>query len=57
MNVQWHKEHKLSKGATPMKRLSWHEAHQKFCGCSPVPKDVARYLPPSTDGTSDNYGL
>ena len=49
MNIGWHAMHKLNARATPMQRLAWHEAHQKHCGCGPVPMDVARMLPPSAE--------
>lgn len=47
MNKEWHEEHKLAKNATPMERIAWHEAHQKYCACRPTPPSVKKFIPPN----------
>jgi hypothetical protein len=42
INHLWHKQHPLPKPATPGQMRQWHEAHQKECGCRPMPE-----MPPS----------
>lgn len=37
MNAAWHARHKLPRKATAAERLHWHEAHQRACGCRPIP--------------------
>lgn len=46
-NKQWHATHRLSEYATPLERISWHQAHQKNCGCNPVPHTIQKMMPPS----------
>lgn len=40
---EWHEKNKLGRGATVAERVSWHKAHQKYCGCREVPKSLKRY--------------
>jgi len=47
MNKQWHEQHRLRAGATPMEHISWHQAHQKYCACRPIPKSVKKLIPPN----------
>ncbi|HEY3592337.1 MAG TPA: DNA-3-methyladenine glycosylase I [Polyangiaceae bacterium] len=37
MNAAWHAEHPLPRSADDSERLRWHRAHQKACGCRPIP--------------------
>jgi DNA-3-methyladenine glycosylase I len=37
INAQWHAAHPLARGASDEERLRWHRAHQKSCGCRPIP--------------------
>jgi len=48
MNKQWHEEHKLDKSAPPLSQVAWHEAHQKNCGCNPIPANILKLMPPSS---------
>ena len=42
INVEWHKEHRMPKGATLDQRLSWHLEHHKHCACrTDLPKSIA----------------
>jgi hypothetical protein len=34
-----------------MQRIAWHEAHQKYCACRPVPASVKKLIP--TNGSAD----
>lgn len=38
INRKWHEENKCPKDIEG--RVAWHQAHQKRCGCRPVPKGV-----------------
>lgn len=40
MNKIWHKTNTLGQNAPMKKRLAWHVAHQKHCGCRPLPKSI-----------------
>jgi len=40
MNKTWHLHNKLPQGASDEKRMNWHIAHQKNCGCRPIPKSL-----------------
>jgi hypothetical protein len=51
INKEWHDQHKMPANATPMQRLGWHEAHQKYCACRPIPPSVLKLMPPSSDQT------
>ena len=37
LNAAWHQGHRMPKAATTAQRLAWHLAHQKNCGCRPMP--------------------
>lgn len=49
MNKQWHQEHTLSKDATPIEKVSWYEAHRKYCDCTPIPGHILKQMPPGSD--------
>jgi DNA-3-methyladenine glycosylase I len=36
-NAAWHAQNSLPRGATDPERLRWHLAHQRACGCRPIP--------------------
>jgi hypothetical protein len=40
MHKAWHEKHKMPTGATLAERVKWHVAHQKNCGCRPIPKTL-----------------
>lgn len=42
INIKWHKEHKMPKKPTLQERASWHDEHQKYCGCWPYPVYFSR---------------
>lgn len=44
MNRAWHAKNKLSEGASEEERIKWHIAHQKNCGCRPIPKSLSGML-------------
>ena len=37
MNVSWHANHPMPQRPSDAQRLAWHLAHQKHCGCRPIP--------------------
>lgn len=37
LNAAWHENHRLARGASESDRIAWHLAHQKACGCRPIP--------------------
>jgi carboxymethylenebutenolidase len=41
MNARWHADHPMPKPATVAQRFAWHLAHQKHCGCRPMPSGLA----------------
>ncbi len=41
MNAHWHADHPIPKPTTIAQRLAWHVAHQKHCGCRPMPPALA----------------
>jgi len=36
-NAAWHERHPMPKKPTTEQRLAWHLAHEKACGCRPMP--------------------
>lgn len=45
MNQLWHETHHLNHNGLPLEQLSWHMAHQKNCGCTPIPPRIQRIMP------------
>ena len=41
-NYSWHRKNLMKKGASPGERLIWHQDHQKFCACRPIPKSLRK---------------
>ncbi len=37
MNVKWHQQHVLPRGAVLEQRVEWHREHQEQCACRPIP--------------------
>jgi hypothetical protein len=37
INRGWHEKHPMPKKPTQEQRIKWHLAHQKNCGCRPIP--------------------
>ncbi len=37
VNAAWHARHPMPKSPTIEQRLEWHRAHEKNCGCRPMP--------------------
>lgn len=37
LNAAWHESHPMPKNPTSRQRLAWHQAHEKNCGCRPMP--------------------
>jgi DNA-3-methyladenine glycosylase I len=46
LNAKWHAAHVMPRGASDRARLAWHRAHQKNCGCRPIPASLAKLLAP-----------
>lgn len=44
LNRAWHLTHRLGPKAPLEKRLAWHAAHVKACGCRDMPASIAAEL-------------
>ena len=44
MNATWHKQNVLLEKAPMRERVIWHLAHQRHCGCRPIPKSVQKAI-------------
>jgi hypothetical protein len=44
LNVAWHERHPMPKNPTTKQRLAWHRAHEKNCGCRPMPARLRALL-------------
>jgi hypothetical protein len=44
LNRAWHLTHRLGPKAPLEKRLAWHAAHAKVCGCREMPASIAAEL-------------
>ena len=44
LNAAWHDAHPMPARATLAKRVDWHVAHAKACGCRPMPATVVAEL-------------
>jgi hypothetical protein len=40
MNAKWHDANPMPGKPTVQQRVRWHRAHQKHCGCRPVPPSL-----------------
>jgi hypothetical protein len=50
MNPRWHERHVLPRNAKLDERIAWHTAHQKHCGCRPIPARLREQM--RTAGTA-----
>jgi hypothetical protein len=41
-NAAWHERHPMPKNPTTKRRFSWHQAHEKNCGCRPMPAKLPK---------------
>jgi DNA-3-methyladenine glycosylase I len=46
LNAKWHAAHLMPMNVSDRVRLTWHRAHQKNCGCRPIPASLAKLLAP-----------
>ncbi len=37
INREWHLKNKMPKNPTLEQRIAWHQAHEKYCNCRPIP--------------------
>jgi hypothetical protein len=37
LKAAWHDNHPMPRNPTTEQRLAWHQAHEKNCGCRPMP--------------------
>ncbi len=44
LNATWHERHPMAKNPTTKQRLAWHRAHEKHCGCRPMPAKLRALL-------------
>lgn len=44
LNAAWHQSHRMPKNPTTEQRLAWHVAHEKNCGCRPMPAKLRAML-------------
>ena len=44
LNAAWHESHPMPKNPTTEQRLVWHQAHEKNCGCRPMPAKLRALL-------------
>jgi len=43
---KWHLAHPMPPKATKAQRLAWHLAHQRHCGCRPIPASLLAQISP-----------
>ena len=44
LNAAWHERHPMPKSPSTQERLAWHVAHEKNCGCRPMPAKLRALL-------------
>lgn len=44
LNASWHESHPMPRNPTTEQRLAWHQAHEKNCGCRPMPAKLRALL-------------
>jgi hypothetical protein len=44
LNAEWHERHPMPKSPSTQQRLTWHVAHEKNCGCRPMPAKLRALL-------------
>lgn len=52
MNAAWHAKHRMPRNATLAQRVRWHVAHEKHCGCRPMPRHVRHAIRSGRPGGS-----
>jgi len=52
MNAAWHAKHRMPRNATLAQRVRWHMAHEKHCGCRPMPRNVRQAIRSGRPGGS-----
>ena len=40
LNANWHRQHPMMKNPSLEKRLRWHLAHARACGCRGIPQSL-----------------
>ena len=45
LNTQWHQRHPMPKNPSTQQRIAWHVAHEKNCGCRPMPAKLRALIP------------
>jgi len=45
LNTQWHQRHPMPKNPSTEQRIAWHLAHEKNCGCRPMPAKLRALMP------------
>jgi len=40
INKNWHEKHPMPKNATSKEKIQWHVAHNRECGCRPIPQKI-----------------
>jgi len=44
LNKEWHQAHRMPVNPTFEQRVKWHLAHQKNCGCRPIPPKLLKEM-------------
>ena len=44
LNADWHERHRMPERPSTQERLAWHVAHEKHCGCRPMPAKLRALL-------------
>jgi hypothetical protein len=53
MNVEWHRANPMPRKATDRQRAEWHQAHQRYCACRPVPARIRQLIERATAAGPD----
>jgi DNA-3-methyladenine glycosylase I len=56
LNAKWHAAHVMPMNGSVRVRLAWHRAHQKNCGCRPIPASLAKLLAPKAGKKAPGLG-
>jgi hypothetical protein len=44
LNKKWHDKHSMPVDASETRRIKWHIAHAKHCGCRPIPPKLLEII-------------
>jgi len=44
LNKKWHDKHSMPHDASEVRRIKWHIAHAKNCGCRPIPAKLLEII-------------